>query len=97
MADHVLITGPIQGRIPHGDGHINVTPEVLTFDSAEEAAAVAESIETELAARGTHPLQEECAVLSNLDGVHPGGLNVSEDVIKEHQRAHKALNKKVGI
>ena len=94
---HALVTGPINGRIPHGDGFIDVTPDVVFLDSAEEVAAVAESIEVELATRGEHPLQAECAVLSNADAIHPGGLSFDESVITEHQAAHKALNKKVGL
>lgn len=87
---HALITGPIQGRIPHGDGFVDVTPEVVYFDSAEEAQAVADSIEVEHVARGTHPVQHECGVLNQFpDEFHP-------DVVKNHQAAHKALNQKVG-
>lgn len=94
MAQHALITGPIDGRIPHGDGFVNVTPDVLLFDTQEEATAVADSIELEHAARGTHPLQAECA---NLDdpALHPDGI--PDDVRKAHQSAHKALNKKAGL
>ena len=79
---HALVTGPITGRIPHGGGFVDVTPDVLMFDTPEEAAAVAESIEAEHAVRGTHPVQLECAVLSE----HA-----------DHQAAHKALNKKAGL
>lgn len=94
MAQHALVTGPIEGRIPHGDGFVNVTPDVLVFDTAEEAAAVAESIEVEHAVRGTHPLDAECA---NLDdpSLFPGGA--PDDVVKAHRSAHKALNKKAGL
>jgi hypothetical protein len=63
---HALVTGPITGRIPHGDGFIDVTPDVLHFDSQEEAVAAAESIGVEHAVRGTHPLQAECAALGPL-------------------------------
>jgi len=94
---HALVTGPITGRIPHGDGFLDVTPDVVYLDSAEEAQKAAESIELEHAARGTHPIQEECAVLSDRDAVHPGGLSFSKEVISEHQAAHKALNKKAGL
>lgn len=55
---HALITGPITGRIPHGDGHVDVTPDILEFDSAEEAQAVADSIEAEHNVRGSNPVQE---------------------------------------
>ena len=97
MAQHALVTGPITGRIPHADGHVDVTPDVLYFDTEEEAQAVADSIEIEHAVRGTHPVQEECEVLSRRDEIHPGGLGWSDDVIKAHQAAHKALNKKAGL
>lgn len=60
MAQHALVTGPIQGRIPithdnHPEGHVDVTPDVLLFDSADEVQAVADAIEAEHHARGTHP------------------------------------------
>lgn len=60
MAEHVLVTGPITGRIPishdaHPDGHIDVTPAVLIFDSIEQVQAVAAAIEDEHRVRGTHP------------------------------------------
>lgn len=98
MAQHALYIGPsITGRIPHGDGHIDVTPDVLFFDSPEEAQAVADSIEFEHAVRGTHPVQTECEVLSRRDEIHPGGLGFSDDVITAHQAAHKALNEKAGL
>ena len=94
---HALITGPIAGRIPHGDGFLDVTPDVLHFDSVEEAQAAADSIELEHAARGTHPVQLECEALRRRDEIHPGGLGFSDDVVKAHQDAHKALNKKAGL
>lgn len=56
---HALITGPITGRIPHGDGWVDVTPDVLMFDTPEQARAVADSIEAEHIVRGTHPKLEE--------------------------------------
>lgn len=92
--DHALATGPITGRIPHGDGHVDVTPDVLYFDTPDEARAVADSIEVEHAIRGTHPLQLECGVLDDPEvrpeGVHP-------EVIEAHRAAHAALNQKAGI
>lgn len=91
---HALITGPIQGRIPHGDGFVDVTPDVILLDSQEEAEAVAEAIALEHAHRGTHPIQHECGVLDDPQ-VRPEG--VSESDIKAHRSAHKALNQKAGI
>lgn len=92
---HALVTGPITGRIPNGDGgFVDVTPDVLLFDTEEEVAAVAEAIEVEHAVRGTHPLAAECANLNDPE-LHPGGA--PEDVVKAHQEAHKALNKKAGL
>lgn len=91
MAQHALITGPIQGRIPHGDGFQDVTPDVLYFDSEDEAKAVADSIEVEHAVRGTHPVQQECVVLDEHRDEFP------ESAVKAHQAAHKALNKKAGL
>jgi hypothetical protein len=91
MAVHALITGPIQGRIPHGDGFVDVTPDVLMFDSEDEARTVADSIEVEHAVRGTHPVQQECAVLDQHRDEFPA------EAVKAHQAAHKALNKKVGL
>lgn len=91
---HALITGPITGRIPHGDGYVNVTPDVIYLDTEDEAMSVAEAIEVEHAARGTHPLQAECA---NLDDpvLFPDGA--PDDVVKRHRAEHKALNKKAGL
>ena len=86
---HALVTGPISGRIPHGDGHLDVTPDVVFFDSSEQAQAAAESIEIEHAVRGTHPLQEECPVLSEHGG--------HDNVIAAHRAAHRALNEKAGL
>jgi hypothetical protein len=89
---HALVTGPISGhiphRFPHGDGTLDVTPDVLYFDTVEEAQAAADSIEAEHAVRGTHPIQEECPVL---DG-HP-----DKKLVAAHRAAHKALNKKAGL
>lgn len=92
--DHALITGPITGRIPHGDGHIDVTPEVLYLDSLEEVHAVNASIEVEHAVRGTHPLQVQC---KNLDDTNAFPDGAPADVVKAHRAAHKALNKKAGL
>lgn len=90
---HALVTGPITGRIPHGDGHFDVTPDVLYFDSADEAQAVAASIEAEHAVRGSHPLQVECATLSDpvLAPEFP------DEVLEAHRAAHKALNERFGL
>jgi len=88
MADHALITGPITGRIPHGDGFVDVTPDHLYFDTAEEALAVAASIEAEHHARGTHPIQLAVKP-EHLDGVHP------DEVARRHA-AHAELNERMG-
>ena len=60
MAEHLVVTGPLDGRIPishpkHPEGWVDVTPPVLTCDDDDHAAAVLEAIEHEHAARGTHP------------------------------------------
>jgi hypothetical protein len=106
---HALITGPIQGRIPNGDGFVDVTPEVVYFDSEEEAKAAAEAIELEHAHRGSHPIQHECEVLGPLnDAVNDKdvddadvaarmGVHDHKNVLKAHQDAHKALDKKAGL
>lgn len=98
MADkHVLVTGPISGRIPTpspaiaGDFH-DVTPDVLVFDTLEELHAVADAIEVEHHVRGSHPIQHECAYLDD-PSQHPNG--VDEERRKAHQAAHKALNEKM--
>lgn len=89
---HALFTGAgITGRIPHGDKWLDVTPDVLTFDTPEEAQAAADSIEAELHTRGVHPVQTECAVLSQHGDEFP------DEAVKAHQSAHKALNKKMGV
>lgn len=109
MAQHALITGPISGRIPHGDGFIDVTPDVLEFDSLDEVKKVADSIELEHAARGTHPIQQECEVLGPVNAALQEsaaegrrmatllGVHDHKAVIEAHQAAHKALNKKAGL
>jgi hypothetical protein len=94
MPEHALVTGPIQGRIPHGDGFLNVTPDVLTFDSVEEAQAAADSIEIEHAARGTHPLQAECSHLDDPTAFPDGA---PDELLQQHRAMHKALNKKAGL
>jgi hypothetical protein len=91
---HALITGPITGRIPHGDGFADVTPDVVYLHSEEEAVALADSIEVEHAVRGTHPLDAECAQLDD-PAAHPDGI--PDEVRKAHQKAHKALRKKAGL
>jgi hypothetical protein len=91
MAQHALITGPITGRIPHGNGFVDVTPDVVYFDSEKEAQAAADSIESEHLARGTHPVQLECEVLRQHGDEFPA------ETVASHQAAHKALNKKAGI
>jgi hypothetical protein len=61
MATHALVTGPgITGRIPiehdrHPEGHVDVTPAVITSDDPEHIQAIAAAIEDEHRARGTHP------------------------------------------
>ena len=91
MPQHALITGPITGRIPHGDGFHDVTPDVLMFATVEEAQAFADSIELEHAARGTHPVQLECEVLRQHADEFPAGT------VEAHQAAHAALNSKAGL
>lgn len=63
MVQHALVTGPIVGRIPCPDkcvkgDHIDVTPDVLLFDTLEEVNAVAAAIADEHTVRGTHPADE---------------------------------------
>jgi len=65
MADqHALVTGPIAGRIPTpskkitGD-NVDVTPDILYFDSEAEALAVGEAIGDEHEVRGTGPYAED--------------------------------------
>lgn len=94
MAQHALVTGPISGRIPHGDGHLDVTPDVLYFDTPDEVQAAADSIEVEHAHRGTHPIQHECGILDD-PRIRPEG--VDPKVIEAHRAAHKALNRKAGL
>jgi hypothetical protein len=107
---HALITGPIQGRIPDGDGgFLDVTPDVLLLDSPEAVQAAAEAIEVEHAVRGTHPVQQECAVLGPVNAAlqesdEAGrseairlGVHDHKNIISAHQKAHKALNKKAGL
>lgn len=65
MSTHALVTGPIAGRVPVGDGHpdafVDVTPDVLLFEHDDDGGlppaltAVAEAIDAEHRIRGTHP------------------------------------------
>jgi hypothetical protein len=69
VATHALVTGPIVGRIPVGDGHpddfVDVTPPVLLFEHDDDESlppamlAVAAAIEDEHRVRGTLPEQVE--------------------------------------
>lgn len=98
MPDHALVTGPITGRIPisherHPEGHVDVTPDVIISDDPAHIAAIADAIEVEHHARGTHPLQVECAYLDD-PSQHPGGID--PDRRAAHRAAHDDLNAKVG-
>lgn len=111
MAQHALITGPIQGRIPDGSGgFVDVTPDVVYLDTKDEVQAVADAIEVEHAVRGSHPIQAECAVLGPINAALESGdtagakslaygLGVHDHkaIVDAHQKAHKALNRKAGL
>jgi hypothetical protein len=110
VAKHALITGPISGRIPNGDGFVDVTPDVLLFEDPEEVNAAADAIEVEHAVRGSHPIQAECEVLGPLNAAlesgnaddaralaYSLGVHDHKAVVQAHQKAHKALNKKAGL
>lgn len=107
---HALVTGPISGRIPSGDGNfVDVTPDVVFLDSEEDVQKLADAIEVEHAVRGTHPVQQECAVLGPVnaalqESAEEGrrvatnlGVHDHKNVIAAHQKAHAALNKKAGL
>lgn len=94
-----VVTGPITGRIPTPDpavkaDMVNVTPDVLYFDTVEEAQAVAAAIETEHAIRGTHPIQLECGHLLDPE-FFPDGADPER--LADHQAAHAALNQAQGL
>lgn len=89
MPQHALVTGPITGRIPHGDTFIDVTPDVLLFDTPEEAQAAAASIEVEHATRGTHPVQLEREALRQ----HPDAF--PDEVHELHAARHAELMTKL--
>lgn len=91
---HALVTGNITGRIPHGDGFVDVTDPIVYVDSEEEAKAIAESIDIENTIRHNHPLDQECDDLDN-PVLHPEG--VPDEVRQAHQEAHKAMKKKAGL
>lgn len=87
---HALVTGnTITGRIPHEGGWLDVTPDVVFFDSHAEVLAAAASIEEEHHARGTHPIQVECRALDD-PAEYPHGI--SDELRAAHRAAHKALN-----
>lgn len=86
---HAVVTGPITGRIPTPDGAIphdfvDVTPDVLYFDTEELAVSVAHAIEDEHYVRDTHPVQEQCRE-----------LHAQEDISDEEMEAHRALHDEV--
>jgi hypothetical protein len=111
MAQHALITGPIQGRIPDGNGgFVDVTPDVLLFDNEDDVTAAADAIEIEHAIRGSHPIQQACAALGPINAAleagnageakrlaYDLGIHDHKGTIDAHQKAHKALNKKAGL
>jgi hypothetical protein len=104
MAQHALITGPIQGRIPDGNGgFVDVTPDVLLFDNEDDVTAAADAIEIEHAIRGSHPIQQACAALEAGNAgeakrlAYDLGIHDHKGTIDAHQKAHKALNKKAGL
>lgn len=92
MADapqYALVTGPISGRIPTPDpaveaDFVNVTPDVLFFDSQEEVLRVADAIEDEHWARDTHPIQEQCRELDS-----------QPDISDEEREQHRALHAEI--
>jgi hypothetical protein len=91
---HALVTGPtIIGRIPHGEGFLDVTPDVLYFDTHAEALAAADSIEVEHHVRGTHPIQLECQALDDPEQ-YPNGI--SDEHRAAHRAAHRELNARMG-
>lgn len=107
---HALITGPIQGRIPDGNGgFVDVTPDVVYLETEEDVQVMAEAIEVEHAVRGSHPIQAECATLAPLnDAVNDEtvddtvvaahlGVHDHKNVLKAHQAAHQSLNRKAGL
>ena len=95
---HALVTGPVTGPVPTpspdipGD-FVDATAPVLYFDDKKVALAVAEAIEVKLHGDGLHPTQQECLYLDT-EHEHPGG--VDPDRRAAHQKAHKALDKKMG-
>lgn len=91
---HALVTGPISGRIPTPDqavkgDFVDVTRDVLYFDSPQELQAVADAIEVEHYVRGTHPVQATCEEFAARDDISP------EDRAA-HKKLHTAIAKKVG-
>jgi adenine-specific DNA glycosylase len=93
MPTHALVTGPIAGRVPVGDSHVDVTPDVLYFehddaDNPPQALLdVAAAIEDEHYVRRSHPLETECAALNEQDA--------SEEAKKAHQGRHAELHAKM--
>lgn len=91
---HALVTGPITGRIPTPhkaiDGDFtDVTPDVLYFDDSKVAEAVASAIESEHYARGSHPVQLQCAEIDRQP-------DVTDEERKQHKRLHSEVAKRVG-
>ena len=90
---HALITGPITGRIPTPDpaiphDFVDVTPDVLYFDDQAHALAIADAIEDEHWARGSHPVQ-----LAVKD--HAGRDDVSDEERAQAKSQHDEVSKRV--
>lgn len=101
---HVVLTGPISGRIPidnpaFADGVVDVTEGVLHVDSVEQAQAVAHAIEVAHVTRGTHPVQQaERALKADAQAVAKGAAKrFHDDVRAGHEQQKADLAKRVGL
>ena len=101
---HVVLTGPIAGRIPiehpaFEDGVVDVTDGVLEVGSVEEAQAVAHAIEVAHVQRGTHPVQQaERAIARDAKAVAKGAARRFHDDVKAAHEQQKAdLAKRTGL
>jgi hypothetical protein len=97
MATHALVTGPISGRIPVKDSHVDVTPHVLYFEHDDVSAPpqalldVADAIEDEHYVRGTHPIELECQALDDTSQ-YP---DLPDEVRARHRQMHADLHTKM--
>ncbi len=99
---HVVLTGPVAGRIPvdhpaFEDGIVDVTPGVLEVGTQEEAQAVADAIERHLVRLGTHPVQLADRALARDSKVAKArGVRLPDGLLDTHKKQKQELAERTG-